>query len=449
MNKHDNNQATSQYYPAHLMERTIACLDGTTADMIIQLELSFAEPIDEARLIRACQLTLIAEPLLQCRFVNNRHSPYWAPSQGTEKQLCFIAANNSEYESFKLESLDPQSQPLLKVCLLNQTGPGALNHTSPGAKMLIKISHYLCDASGAKYISSLIARFYRRLAKHPNFVPKPTEVHHRGLDQIIRNIPSDQMADLYNDYQLTLEQQIQQPKPLSLNIPPVPAEDLLYLTMLINQTQVSDIKAFAKAHQATLNDILLAAYIRAIAEVSQWQGERTLSISSTVDYRRYLDDTQGTLVANLSTTLSDWPNLGLELGNNLSETLRRVNQITTAGKEGYLGVGSLLTILTSMSPMRYGLVKGILQDGISRQIAEGTMAAGFGNNGPIALSEVTFDDKPLTAHMLPSPFYPPQFVLDVSGYDGTLTFAIGSFSAQRQTARKVLRAIREQLLNLQ
>lgn len=438
MNKQHNNPVTPQYYPVHLLERAISYLDGTTSDMIIQLELGFAEPLDEARLKRACQLTLIAEPLLQCRFVDNRHSPYWSHYTGPEVQLCFIAKDIAEYERFKLQSLDPQTQPLLKVCLFNQS--------NAGAQMLIKISHYLCDASGAKYISSLVARFYRRLAKHPNFVPKPSEIHHRGVDRIIGNIPAQQMASLYNDHKSELEQQ-HQLKPLSLNIPAAPAEDLLYLTMLIDQTQLSQIKTFAKAHHATLNDILLAAYIRALAEVSQWQGEQSLSISSTVDYRRYQQDTRGSSIANLSTTLNDWPNLGLQLGDDLSQTLQRVNQITTAGKEGYLGVGSLLNMLTSMAPMRHGLAKGIMEDGITHQIAEGTMAAGFGNNGPISLSEVTFDNKPLTAHILPSPFYPPQFVLDVSGYDGTLTFAIGTFSAQRQIARKVLRAIRQQLLN--
>jgi NRPS condensation-like uncharacterized protein len=420
-----------RHWPTQLLDRGVSYLERRTAETMIQIEAVYAGPIDPDRLARAGALALLAEPILACGFIDHRLAPYWEEDVASAQRVFEQATNSAELEAFTHRRLDPGQAPRLRVCAWN--GPD-------GARVVFKVCHHVCDASGVNFVVSLVTRFYRRLASHPGYmpVPRPSE---RGISVLMQTLPAAALPALYAAH---LAQRMHTDAPQTMPIPAGAPVSLRFVARTLARARVDALRVFTKAHCATLNDLLLTAFMRTLAAQSGWSGERRLSITSTVDYRRYLPGASRS-VANLSTTVTGFPDLGRTLGDTFAETLARVNAITRAAKDNHLGIGALLATLVSLAPMRHGLARSIMHDGLVADLTAGRMENGLGNNGPINADDLTLESAPLHAQMLPSPFYPPQFVVDVSGYAGTLTLILGTFEAQHAAAERFLDAMVDEL----
>lgn len=416
-------------WPSQLLDRGVSYLERRTADAIIQIDAHYAESrIDPQRLAQAARLALVAEPILACRFVEHRLAPYWEEGVFDAEQVFRLAESVEAIDAFVRETLDPAQAPRLRVCVWNAPN---------GARVVFKVCHHVCDATGVKYVVSLVTRFYRRLASQPGFRPveRPSE---RGIDAILRAIPPAHLPTLYAQH-LQATRRDRTPSQ-AMPIPPSAPTQLRFVERTLDKDQVGRLHQYARDRGGTLNDLLLTGFVRALALQSDWDGDRPLSITSTLDYRRYLAKSLRS-VANLSTTLVGFPDLGRHLGDDFAATLARISGITRAGKQGYLGIGALLATLISIAPMRHGLARSIMGDGLRDDLINGRMENGLGNNGPIDPGDVTLEVAPQRACILPSPFYPPQFVVDVSGYAGTLTLILGAFEAQQTVADRFLDAM--------
>jgi NRPS condensation-like uncharacterized protein len=78
---------------------------------------------------------------------------------------------------------------------------------------------------------------------------------------------------------------------------------------LLSQNVVARLVGYGRKHSATLNDLLLAAFFRALAATTNWHGHRQLRVTTTVDFRRYLRDRRVSAVTNLSLGIQGWPSL--------------------------------------------------------------------------------------------------------------------------------------------
>lgn len=411
--------------PTQLLDRGVSYLDGKSADTMIQIEACYDIAVDPVRLAQATRLALVVEPILACRFVEHRLAPFYEAADVDDAILFRTVDNAGDYAAFQRETIPPGQAPRLRVCLWN---------AADGAHVVFKVCHHVCDATGVKYVVGIVARLYRRLAAAPAFRPAPRRTE-RGIAAVLQGIPPEKIPQLYREHLAAREAAT---PPQTLAIPAGPPTALDYVSRTLDVATVTSLRRYTKARGATLNDLLLTGFARTLAAQSQWDGSRPLSITSTVDYRRYIQDALPRSVANLSTTVSGFPNLGREIGDDFAATLDRVCAITRRGKDNYLGIGSLIASLITLGSMRHGLARSIMEEGIRADIAHGVMENGLGNNGPIDVDDVTLDRAPLTARMLPSPFYPPQFVVDVSGYAGTLTLILGAFAPQHAAAHRFL-----------
>lgn len=421
----------SRCLPTQLLDRGVSFLDRKTADTMIQIELCFDGPVDVGRLEHAARLALRVEPILACRFVAHRLAPYWEPADGDDAALFRIAETRDAYDAFKREPILPGQAPRIRICI---------HDAGARANVTFKVCHLVCDATGTKYVVGLVSRLYRRLASHPGLQPAARRTD-RGIAQVLRAIPAAALPRLLAEYRQSQQPDSGIAPAQTLDIAAGEPASLRFLSRTLDRPLVAALRQYAKTREATLNDLLMTGFLRTLAIQSGWDGSRRLSMTSTVDYRRYLPRGSQPAIANLSTTLGGFPDLGHAMGDGFSDTLGRVAAITRRGKQDHLGIGALLATLIALGPMRYGLASGIMQDGMSADIAGKRMENGLGNNGAIDVDDVVLESKPIAARMLPSPFYPPQFVLDVSGYDGTLTLIIGAFAQQQPAAERFLDAI--------
>lgn len=397
--------------------------------MMIQLELAFPQPLDGDRLARAAALALAVEPVLACRFVDHWQRPYWEEAPAADREVFIEVRSGVEFEAFKLASLDTYSGPRLRVCLWNSSG---------GACLLIKVCHYVADAAGVRDVARLISSIYRQLDHNPSYQPEPNLAGSRGIEQILRVIPRHTYPGLFlqawHDAQASQRPGGTQTLPIQAG----PAEGLNFIHRLLPQARVSQMVEYGRKYKATLNDLLLAAFFRAMAAVTGWSGERQLRVTTTVDFRRYLPGRQAAAVSNLSLGIQGWPSLGTHLGADFGATLQKVTAITQKRKQAFLGVETLLMTLTLLGPLPHPWGTKLMKRHIQQLNDQRNTANTFTNLGPITAQDVTFEGKPSIARILPPPVYPPYFLLGVSGYEGTLTLSSGVYTLQRALAERFL-----------
>lgn len=416
-----------QRLPSQLIDRTLAYLEGA-GEMMIQLELAFPNPLDATRLARATCLALAAEPVLGCRWVDHWRKPYWERVSANEQDIFVAAQSEAEFELFKEAALDTAG-PRLRVCLWN---------FPVGAYLLIKVCHYVADAAGVRDVARLISAIYAQLEHDPNYQPEPNLTGSRGVGQILQAVPWPKYPGLF--LQSLRDSQASQTPPGTQTLPiqPGPAESLLFIHRLLAQDQVTCLVNYGRQHNATLNDLLLAAFFRALAVLTNWNGHGQLRVTTTVDLRRYLVGRQVAAVSNLSLVVPSWPSLGTDLGHDFCATLNKITAITQKRKQNFVGVDSLLGLLLTLGPLPHRWASQLMARHTRQLDNQATTANTLTNLGPIAPQTVTFDTKPVMARILPPPVYPPYFLLGVSGYEGTLTLSTGVYALQKDLAERFL-----------
>jgi NRPS condensation-like uncharacterized protein len=182
-----NRENIPKRFPSQLVDRAMSYGD-MLCEMMIQLELEFTEQLDADRLDRAVNLALDAEPILGCRFVHHWRKPHWERVAPDARRAFVLAQNELEFESFKVASANAYAAPQVRVCLWNP---------SDGAHLLIKVSHYVSDATGVKDIARTISSIYSRLSHNSHYLPEPNLNGSRGVWQVLRHVPKHHYAGLY------------------------------------------------------------------------------------------------------------------------------------------------------------------------------------------------------------------------------------------------------------
>jgi NRPS condensation-like uncharacterized protein len=199
-------------------------------------------------------------------------------------------------------------------------------------------------------------------------------------------------------------------------------------------------------HNTTINDLLLAAFFRALAATANWDGRSQLRVNMTIDLRRHVVNRETSIVANLSLDIDGWPSLGTDLGKDFSTTLDRVASITSIRKQNFLGIDALIGLLPFYIVPHTWATK-LTEFYYRQQVNKGNLAHFFTNMGPIDPVAVNFGSRPTEARLLPPVSQPPWFILGISGYEGTLTLSAGVYAVQRDLTERLLDAMVAELPN--
>jgi NRPS condensation-like uncharacterized protein len=219
-------------------------------------------------------------------------------------------------------------------------------------------------------------------------------------------------------------------------------------TLVLDPERFTALRAYGRAREATVNDMLLAAFFRGcIASFDPATG-KPLSLMCTADLRRFLPDPDTLPIANISISGS----LDIERidGEPFDETLRRVKERMAVWAKASYGAGPALNA-DKMTAFGYAATKLILTAAIKGSGSSGDTYLWFTNIGIIDESRLMFDDR---APVSGSVFGPANFgaciVPTISTYRETLTICMG-FCAEDIDAgviEGVLRATDEELRSL-
>ncbi|MCP4345970.1 MAG: hypothetical protein GY795_10650 [Desulfobacterales bacterium] len=427
------NNKIPERFPLTVVDRGVSALFSNMGDIMLQVEIEFSNQLDPDRLRQALQLVLDAEPVLGCRLVFHPHRPYWERLPDNERENFSVFNSKTEYEQAKNATLDPKIGPAVRGVLLS---------ASECDTLLLKIVHEVADSGGTKDIAYLVASIYNKLGKNPDYKPKPNLIGTRGIKQVLRKIPLYALPRIFFNY-LTELRTIATPRRSYNPQGPGTTEGRNYTKRYLPRERVRRIAEFGRQHNAKINDMILAAFFRALMHTG-WDRHSQLRIGMTVDLRRwYMPDGRAEAVCNMSGT--EVCVLGTDPGENLKDTLEKVVSFTSHRKKSWFGLNLYGGPILFTFWMSYQMLNSFFKKTIENGLKNKAIFPIFTNLGPIEEQYLVFDEKPDSACIIAPAGYPPFFGFGISGYSGSLTLTAGTFSSSRNKIEKIFDTMLEEL----
>lgn len=271
--------------PLDLMQRINA---GYHEPFIHEL-IEFENRLDLIRLASALEKLANAFPLLKCRYDCARNS--FVENKAFTAAEILKTNDLADSTTLLTESLDA-SEKLVQFTLSNNL-------------LVITVSHLICDGSGFKNLIYLLCDFYNgKESGDLSYLMK------RDFSQITENLNSagitaKMLFSMLGNYK-------------NAKIYDKTDEERVYLTEITIDAEImAAVHGAAKRQGATLNDVFLTAYARALSKLTD---RRKINLPCTVDLRKYAGGRAG--IANLTGTYN--LNVKIDAHKSFSESLRRV-----------------------------------------------------------------------------------------------------------------------------
>ena len=382
-------------------------------EMVIELELAFGGALDEATLAKAAALLLDAEPVVGARLIVDPRLPRWEHLGAAGPDVLVVTGDAAEYERIRRSGIDATAGPQMRLCL---------HREARGDRLLVKMSHAAGDGVALQWLAARLADTYSSLATDPGYRPLPAAGTPRDLGSLLAHVPRREYPGILWDFVSFLVPRLFPRRTHALRLPLESTGEWVPVVRHLASPRQQELSLYAKARDATLNDVVLAAAYRAMASLGEWDGSTGLRINITVDLRRrYLPASRPMTISNLSSF--ECPFLVRTLGTRFEDTLANVAALTRRRKAKWPGLGGAM--IGHAFAARKGL-QGLAQSDAAA--STGRVKPGrpiiLSNEGKLDATRLTFaSETPLAAHMLPPFINPPGLQICLSGYAGALTLA--------------------------
>lgn len=374
---------------------------------------SFDGALDEQRLARAAWLLTIAEPVLGCSFDPDSKPPVWRRVEGIDPTgVLRVAPSEDPLADAELFMAEPFS-----ICLGPQLQAALLRGHS-GDTLVLKISHVAVDGGAVKEALYLLGSIYRRLAEEPEWTPDP------NLDGLREPYAK---AGALEKLKAIGESKIDTP-PSDWRMPYGEGRGRAgYVSATIEPEVFRSAIAVGKTYGATVNDILLTAYYRALWRLLDMpEGSRT-PCQLSCELRKHLPPGTKTGLSNISNmwTVSVSP----REAEDFDGTLMRVMSWTAAWKRAGAGRASAIAVPIANKMMRKqgldGLRKGFQKGAV--KLLEEAWRPTLTNIGVIDEAQLDFGDSLRVADAwLLGPISAAGAALTASTFRDRLHLAIGA-----------------------
>lgn len=428
------SQLIPSTFRATITDRFIAAFFEGKSDTMIQMELRFGESLDAATLGRAFDQALDAEPILGCRFAHDSSGVRWVRLKPSERHNFRVFTNKPEYESYRSATIDPVKGPALE---------GALLQTEQGDTLLFKVAHEASDAAGAKDAVAIVSYIYRQLLRSPEFTPAPNTKSYRSARQLFKWFPKRAVPLIWLNALCEMVPLVLKRRACNPFIASTGTAHRGYRTWSIAANKVLSIKKYGEIRHATINDILLAAFLRALYK-NRLQSGGVLRCGMTIDLRKwYLPGGTSGTIANLSNI--EVFDIGKKPGKEFEATLSKVVRFTRKRKNNWIGLNLHCGLINLFRTWSFSRMKRVFSAQQKKDMSAMAIFPVLTNMGTIEQKSVTFGSLPETAHTIVPAGIPPYFGIGISGYEGTLTISAAVYS---ETETVVSRLVGDMLCEL-
>ncbi|MBJ8105766.1 MULTISPECIES: condensation domain-containing protein [Bacillus cereus group] len=413
-----------------------------SADQQINAVLYFPVGISKKILEQSVRITLQLQPILNSRFVEN-DIPYWEEhSSATNSAICLFAeGNDQELEIMAIDFIkepgDRIQGPMVQTKLLRGTTTDML---------VVKLSHLCSDGAGVKEYINLLGAIYTQLSLglSKNQIIKEFGEGNESFRDQSHVFKYAGISDIKSAYRPNQEQQASlwsfPSHPNKNNSPQMSVRRL-------SHEQSLRLIQWTKAQQATLNDVIMTAYFRALSHFTVYAEPRTSEkmIGLTIDLRRYLPNYTTGAICNLSGM--EMPVIKMEEDESFNQTLVRIKQSMDKIKSQNPGLSSAAG-MELLAGIKLSVVKEMYSQQYEQALQMGMALPLLTNFGVIADEPIQFGEIQAEDGYMTSPImYAPFFSMGASFYNGRLTFTIGYHTpdTSKEKVDKFLESVVNQL----
>jgi NRPS condensation-like uncharacterized protein len=394
------------------------------ANFQIQAIMKLDGRLDFDKLKRAVRLSVDAEPVFGCRFVEE-DPPYWKRLDNID-EVAFCSLEETDYADeavmrFLQSPLDMDNDPKVKVKIIRSKKYDILG---------VKVNHACCDGAGTKEYIQLLSDIYSCIDQEDGtFIPKPRIGGRKDQDRLFDELGITCPEIRWNPL-------LGAPKTLWPFRWTQRGEDpVCFAVCRLPQGSLKSIYQYGKSRGATVNDLILTAFYKAMFKISEPINGVPMDILSTIDLRRYLPGHKTQAIRNLSGGFVT--RIASMMNESFDGTLSRVVHATKKIKDMHPGVNNAMGaeyVEKSSYAFSHNYFELISQ---ASQIAAQYPAyslnlcfPGLSNLGYISRSVIRFGKNVVTdAYIIPPVIRAPGFLLLASSYNDILTLSIGHFKA--------------------
>lgn len=409
------------------------------ANFQIQAVLKLNGRLDHDKLLKAIKITIDTEPVLGSRFVENQ-PPYWRRLEDLDKvTFCTFEDTNNPglaIKSFLESPLSMDNDPMVKLKLISS---GSFDY------LCIKMNHTCCDGTGVKEYLQLLSDVYTSIDQGNDIlISKPNIQSKNDQDRLFNSLGINDPEAIRNSSENI-------PKtlwafPWRLGKP----DNTRVAICKLPKGCINVMSQYAKARGASINDLVVTAFYRAMFEISKPHPGVPMDIPMTVDLRRYLPDQKTEAIRNFSGSFN--VKIARVENESFEGTLSRVVSMLKKIKESQPGLQSAVGL------DRVGKDDFHQTNSYYKSLSKlGKLFSGFfpycspilSNLGTIDKSLIRFGETDVVnVYIVPPALCAPGILFCIGTYNDEMTLTVSYFESQihHERMERILDLVKKELM---
>lgn len=386
-------------------------------DRMVHAVLHFDNLIDPEILKNVIVIMAEKAPVLHSSFHENPVNPYWSVEKYTVDDILTVADSDDPYKDsydFLCQSIPVTSNVQFKILLLNKDGRSTL---------AMIVNHMCFDGGDFKYFLKKLAKNYNAMLSGEN--PTDLKSGTRSAEQVYTKLNASDKKIAKGLYKNISDVKDKHVFPLT----PASDDDRTMINVRkIERPVFTEMKNTGKRLGVTVNDVMLAAYVRALYEIIGMRDDESLSIPCMVDLRRHIEggENAGGLANHTGFMLCTVH----EKGETINDTLINVMRSTKSSKrDKFMGLYSLPLLKLAYTILPFSISEFAIKIGYNNPLI------GMSNIGLLSEDLLTFGNaKPVDGFMTGAVKYKPfmQLAMTTLNDELTMTIAIKGNEADKE-----------------
>lgn len=386
-------------------------------DRMVHAVLHFDNLIDPEILKNVIVIMAEKAPVLHSSFHENPVNPYWSVEKYTVDDILSVADSDDPYKDsydFLCQSIPVTSNVQFKILLLNKDGRSTL---------AMIVNHMCFDGGDFKYFLKKLAKNYNAMLSGEN--PTDLKSGTRSAEQVYTKLNASDKKIAKGLYKNISDVKDKHVFPLT----PASDDDRTMINVRkIERPVFTEMKNTGKRLGVTVNDVMLAAYVRSLYEIIGMRDDETLSIPCMVDLRRHIEggENAGGLANHTGFMLCTVHGKG----ETINDTLINVMRSTKSSKrDKFMGLYSLPLLKLAYTILPFSISEFAIKIGYNNPLI------GMSNIGLLSEELLTFGNaKPVDGFMTGAVKYKPfiQLAMTTLNDELTMTIAIKGNEADKE-----------------
>ena len=383
-------------------------------DRMMHCVLYYDAPVDEALIRRAAEFQISRVPVLHSRYHNNFVKPYWV-EQEWRVEDAFSVTETDDLErsvmAFVEQRIPIKSNMQIRIGLFRSGEKSALAFV---------VNHMCFDGGDLKYFVTQLAKNYTKLQRGETDLTIKEGT--RAYDAVYSGLSEEDKKHAKSLYRNISEVKSKHTFPLT----PRSAEDVnRIIKRKLSREKFALARAAGKKFGFTVNDLVLAVYIRSLFDIGVFKEGETLTVPCMVDLRRHMKE--GGAETGLTNHTGFMTVAVNGVGKDMRETLDIVADAMKANKQDrFLGLYSLPLLHLAYTVLPHCVSEIAIRLGYDNPLI------GMSNIGSIKPAEYALGDaEPYDGFYTGAVKGKPYMQLALTTFEGEVTFSIAITGNER------------------